>query len=92
MIKDYFTRKCEGYKRQDKMDNRKVTDGYVNAAWFMDQVNASTCCPCGNDLGISVDKFGVIKSNITAQRLNNEISHTMDNCIIMCTRCNVTAK
>ena len=88
MIKDYFTRTCEGYKRQDRMANRKVTDGYIDAAWFMDPVKSGSCCPCGTGLSVSVDG-GLITSNITAQMLNNEISHTIDNCIPMCLRCNV---
>ena len=90
-IKDYFKKKCDGYKGQDKADNRSIpSEGYVTANWFMEKMKAGQCCQ-ERGCGLYVSSSGTT-SNITAQRLDNQVSHTIDNCIIMCTRCNVTAK
>ena len=85
-------KKCEGYKRQDKIANRTIpTDNYVDADWFMKNVKADSCCfECGCGLTISTESG--VSSNITAQRMDNSISHTIDNCMPMCLRCNCAAK
>jgi hypothetical protein len=93
LIRDYFKRKCEGYKRQDKTASRELSDPYVDAEWFMRRVKSHSCCSsCGVDFSVSISKKGVISSNITAQRLNNSICHSIANCTPMCRHCNCSIK
>ena len=92
LIRDYFKRKSEGYKRQDRTANRELSDKYVDAEWFMHRVTSKCCSTCGIDLSVSINKKGLISSNITAQRLNNSICHSIANCIPMCKHCNCSIK
>ena len=57
----------------------------------MKNVKADSCCfECGCGLTISTESG--VSSNITAQRMDNSICHTIDNCMPMCLRCNCAAK
>ena len=90
-IKSYFERKILNYKEQDKQAKRTIPkEGYVNAQWFWDNIN-NQCNFCG--CGFHVDmKHGNITANMTAQRKNNELTHTLDNIIPYCKRCNCSCK
>ena len=56
----------------------------------MDNIkNQCNYCGCGFTLDI---KKGSISANLTAQRVNNEVSHTLDNCIAYCHRCKSSCK
>jgi hypothetical protein len=85
-IKSYFNKKIEGYKLQDSKANRNITDNYVNVDWLMKCIN-KRCTHCGCNLELSFDN-GFPSSNITAQRTNNEICHSLDNIVPMCVICN----
>jgi thymidine kinase len=92
LIKDYFDKKCEGYKRQDRQAGREIVEEeYVTGDWFMSKTKVNPCCSNCGDVSVSFDR-GVIRSNITAQRNDNSICHTVDNCILLCCTCNVTIK
>ena len=49
------------------------------------------CCNnCGEEFLIEKEK-GVISSNLTAQRLNNNIAHHKNNCKAFCVYCNCSS-
>lgn len=90
-IMSYFDRKIETYKLQDRKAHRNIPkQGYVNAEWFCKNIkNQCNYCGCGFHLDI---RNGNIMSNLTAQRKNNDLTHTLDNIIPYCCRCNCSCK
>ena len=90
-IMSYFERKILNYKEQDRKAKRTIPkEGYVNAQWFLDNIN-NQCNYCG--CGFSMDmKNGNIMTNLTAQRKDNELTHTIGNIIPYCCRCNCSCK
>ena len=83
----YLDNKVKRYKIQDLKAGRTVDDAdYIDVKWLFDRMN-SRCnkCGCGFEFDI---KCGEVVSNLTAQRLNNEMSHVKDNCIAYCFGCN----
>ena len=74
-ILSYFERTILNYKEQDRKAKRTIPkEGYVNAQWFLDNTK-NQCNYCG--CGFSIDmKNGNIITNLTAQRKNNDYTHT----------------
>ena len=90
----YFNRKVVNYKVQDRNARREIPkvpkEGYVNTQLFLDNIkNQCNYCGCGFALGI---RKGNIPTNLTAQGKDNDTSHTLDNCIAYCCRCNSGCK
>lgn len=90
-ILSYFNRKIEIYKVQDRKAKKDIPkEGYVNAQWFIDNIT-NQCNYCGCGFTLDMNK-GNVMTNLTCQRVDNEISHTLDNCIAYCKRCNSSCK
>ena len=91
LIMSYFERKVENYKLQDRKAHRQIPkEGYVNADWFLNNIK-NNCNYCGCGFHIDINKGG-IASNLTCQRVDNELTHTLDNIIPYCVRCNCSCK
>ena len=89
-IDQYLNKKIQGYKKQDRDASREVDDDkYIDITWLRDRMN-KCCNNCGEEFLIEKEK-GVISSNLTAQRLNNNISHHKNNCKAFCVYCNCSA-
>ena len=86
LVKSYFEKKIEGYKLQDAKANRPISDKYVTVDWLMKCIN-KPCCECGCNLELNLETC-FPSSNITAQRVDNSLSHNLDNIIPMCKICN----
>jgi len=89
-IGQYFNLKIEEYKIQDKKAGRKISKDYVNVKWIMDEFNKNRYCPCCNEryiLGLVDDK---VETNVTCDRLNNDLDHSIENCRLCCYKCNIT--
>ncbi len=79
----YFTRKVDRQKHQDKKAKREVQEHcYVTLAWLTDCLGKS-CSGCGDALICEPDT-----SNLTAQRTDNTVGHELDNVVPMCCWCN----
>ena len=90
-IMSYFERKNENYKIQDRSVKRKLPkQGYVNSQWFIDNIN-NQCNYCGCGLYLNKNK-GNISSNLSAQRVNNSLTHTLENIVPYCVRCNCSCR
>jgi hypothetical protein len=95
LIKAYFKRRVENYKEQDKERTKEripkdVLDKYITYDWFLKYVN--NCCPeCNNTFYIGF-RDGNTYTNITAQRLDNSLYHTLDNIQPMCKNCNCSLR
>eukprot|EP00438_Fugacium_kawagutii_P027024 Skav232522 [mRNA] locus=scaffold1096:1054611:1057742:- [translate_table: standard] len=87
MEMDYFNNKVLNYKQQDTKANREtVSEEYIDAKFLSNLINTPCEC-CGDVLTLEVDK-GKVTSNITAQRINNEVGHFKSNCKGLCDWCN----
>jgi hypothetical protein len=78
-----FIKKIQGYKEQDKKANRPINKNeYVNIEWLNNNIYKSCgCCGCCLD-----------SKNITAQRLDNNLPHDLDNIVPFCNYCNCSSK
>ena len=63
---------------QTQVENLNL-DNYVDVEWCMDRMRG-TCGKCGCDFHIE-NKKGVMTSNFTCQRVDNNFSHTKDNSV-----------
>jgi hypothetical protein len=87
----YFKNKCDGYKEQDKKAGRTIGENYINITW-LDKCMNKCCGGCGCNFSIDIDDNHNVTSDITAQRLDNSLPHTIDNIIPMCVNWNFSRK
>jgi hypothetical protein len=91
LINSYFERKIAGYIKQDLQAKRTINkDNFVNIEWLTSCIN-QTCRgkKCNNTiLYVDIDSNDYISSNITANRINNQEAHHLDNIEPMCITCN----
>ena len=79
----YFARKVERYRQQDEKAKRLIDDeAYITKEWLMGCVGKS-CGSCGDCLTYS-KAHGKVECNLTAQRLNNDAAHHVDNIVPYC--------
>ena len=84
-LNKYLEMKINNYKKQDagrKIDNQS----YVNIDWFKRQFGKD-CPMCGDGLTYDIED-GKMVSNLTANRIDNNRSHQLDNIEPMCCYCN----
>jgi len=94
LVHAYFKRRVNGYKEQDlertkaKRLSSEVKESYVSPEWLINCKN-KLCSKegCNNQLYIGF-RDGNTFTNITAQRLDNNLYHTLDNITPMCRTCN----
>ena len=83
----FYERKITNYREQDRKAKRKIPkEGYVNIQWFLDNIkNQCNYRGCGCH---TIIKNGNITTNLTAQRVKNEFTHTLGNITPYCKLCN----
>ena len=87
MAKRYCEKKVAGYKEQDKAAGTAFSnENYVTVEWLMNAMKG-VCSKCKNDFNITYEG-GLMKTNFTADRPNNDEPHTLCNVVPMCIRCN----
>jgi hypothetical protein len=84
----YINNKIDGYKAQDKKAGREIKN-FVTLDWFYENFdfNYPYCKYCDCRLQMEICD-GDVKSNITFDRLNNNMCHSVDNLQIICNDCN----
>ena len=91
LLINYLKKKIDGYKKQDLKAGRELNEkNYVDVNFCMERLRG-TCQKCGGDFHIEIKK-GALSSNFTCQRVDNEFSHTKDNCVAYCCYCNCSSK
>ena len=86
-VETYFRNKVMSYKEQDQKAGREIeTDDYVDVKYLMNMINEH-CQNCNEPLTIDFENDNIV-SNITCQRVDNEIAHFKSNWIPMCHQCN----
>jgi hypothetical protein len=96
LLHGYFERKIQGYKKQDRAANRTIDEStYVNQEWLRTALTQNCRC-CGLHFNINVETLNnntyVVRSDLTADRIDNSIAHQLDNIRCYHTQCNVESK
>jgi hypothetical protein len=87
LITAYFDRKISGHKSQDNAAGRLISkDFYVTAEELASYANGN-CFNCGTHLYLDF-KDGNVITNITGDRIDNDIGHQLDNIRPCCRACN----
>ena len=86
-LNEYFNNKVKNYMEQDREAKREMkASEYINVGWLKERMKGH-CGHCGEAYVIEkVD--GVIRSNLSANRLDNNYAHHEENCEAMCNLCN----
>ena len=91
LLINYLKNKIDGYKKLDMKAGRVLNEtNYVDVNFCMERLKG-TCQKCGGDFHIEIKK-GTLSSNFTCQRVDNDFSHTKDNCVAFCCFCNCSSK
>jgi len=86
-MKLYWEGKINGYKRQDIIRGRSV-ENFIDIKWLINMININkVCIECRMVFETTV-KDGIVSSNITVDRINNELGHVLGNCRLLCIDCN----
>ena len=88
LVVGYFKNKVEGYRKQDK-DREIDEENYIDEHWCLKHFHGC-CAHCSVKFFIEM-KSGKLSTNFTAQRQDNTICHSVDNCIPYCIYCNCSA-
>ena len=93
-MKQYFDMKVGNYKLQDKKANRNFNvDDYVTSDWIRTtrraQNNKCYICKCALELCLD---DGKVTSNVTVDRIDNNLAHIKTNCKLSCIKCNCSRK
>ena len=86
MVERYFDNKILKYKEQDDKAGRDIEGEYVDKGFLTNMMNTH-CQNCNEVLTVYFED-GKVVSNISCQRVNNDIGHFKDNCIGFCVQCN----
>ena len=90
-VRDLKCCKIQGYKEQDRKCYRKFKkEDYIDYNWVRKQ--GMHCIKCNKLFDISFDKNNNVTSDMTIDRINNNVAHVKDNCQIMCLQCNCTKR
>jgi hypothetical protein len=90
-LRTYLKKKIDGYVEQDKNANREISkDNYITVDWLSNAIG-KRCSRCQDILSYEVSSFYNVRCNLTADRIDNDIGHELDNIKPMCVQCN-TAK
>jgi len=90
-IKQYFNFKINNYKNQDKKAKREIDDkNYITEQWIAENLEKCEfkCLYCKKYLNIEID-YDTVKTDITVDRIHNNLAHTKNNCVISCLNCNL---
>lgn len=88
----YLKFKVDGYKQQDKKKSRTFKEEeYINNKWIYDELEISQeCRHCKKSMYIYIDENNNVQSNITANRIDDNLAHTKKNCVLSCLHCNIS--
>jgi len=84
-------------KTADKKYNRiydkeeYINEDFLNELWINQNGKCYYEC-CNVELSLEFNKDYKNPTQISIQRLNNELSHLKDNCVLSCYKCNVSHK
>ena len=89
MKKKYFEMKIYNYQNQDEISHKVIIKNeYINYEWFEEIMKKEkNCSSCMNKYYLYI-KDGEIMSNVSVNRINNNMAHHLNNCELLCINCN----
>ncbi len=92
--KQYIRFKVENYKTQDKNKNRYwESKDYINEEWISEQFEKSSQCPlCFKSYELFINDNNNVISDLTVDRIDNNLPHIKTNCRLTCHHCNISKK
>jgi hypothetical protein len=88
-LKQYFEMKIDGYKKQDNKAKRTYDEkDFVDYTWIVNEYNRNKYCQVCNQKYVLGICDGQVESDITCDRINNDMAHTKDNIRLCCHTCN----
>jgi len=83
----YLIAKVAHYRKQDRDAGRKIRiESYLTPEWLKAQYGKN-CSGCGDCLTFEIKGIQVL-SNLTADRFDNGLDHSLDNIVPLCCSCN----
>jgi len=87
--KQFFTLKIDGYNRQDRKAGREIhQEDFIDIDWFVAELLKNKECKVCHTPYYGQIEDGKFISNISADRIDNKLCHTKENCRLMCVDCN----
>jgi len=86
LLDRYLARKVESYREQDVERNRPIVGNFITPAWLKAQFG-KVCQDCGDCLRFDI-KGGKVEGNLTADRVDNDERHHLNNIVPLCVTCN----
>ena len=86
VLDKHLNKKVENYRKQDLQRNRLVTDNFITPAWLKAQFG-KVCHDCGDCFRFDL-KDGRVESNLSADRVDNDERHRLNNIVPLCVSCN----
>ena len=86
VLERYLELKVHNYKSQDLKAGRPLAANYFTQQWLFDQYGKA-CPGCGDCFRFELFK-GRVDGNLTADRIDCEESHHLNNIAPLCTTCN----
>ena len=90
----YFKFKIDNYKNQDKLKNRVYDEkDYITPDWFIEQFQKNNFCKfCNTSFSLYLNDENNTVSDLTADRINNDLHQTKSNCFLSCYICNCSRR
>ena len=82
----YLAKKVDNYKKQDTEHGREITDNFVTKDWLKAQFG-KVCQDCGDCFRFDI-QGGRVESNLSADRIDNDECHFLNNVVPLCVSCN----
>jgi hypothetical protein len=86
LLDKHLDRKVDNYRKQYMEHNREVTENFVTKDWLKAQFG-KVCQDCGDCLRFDI-KDGRVESNLSADRVDNDECHHLNNIVPLCVTCN----
>ena len=74
---------------KDNLGHREIREVYITSDWLFDNLG-KTCNTRKCELIYNMHANGAITSHITADSMNNNVSHSLSNCKKWCVICNAS--
>ena len=89
-LKTYLKKKIDGYYDQDKRAKREISKYTYITVDLLCNAIGKRCTRCQDILSYEVSTTYNVKCNLTADRIDNDIGHELDNITPMCVTCNTS--
>lgn len=86
-----FHTAVNNHKHQDKRENRYDKDNHMTAK-YLQSIATEQCPYCHCEMNYTNKGTKRLPNQVTIQRINNTLGHTIGNIVLCCYHCNVIKK